>query len=107
MKLFLGSKYEPATTAVRIILVAAMIQLVFGWTKSLPISIGRPGLRVVSSGIEAATLLPLVVLFGSLWGVTGAAGAVLASTVVFALTWLVLLQRLTAGRLRPVEPAPA
>ena len=52
-------------------------------------------------------LLPVLAVFGELWGVTGAAGAVLVSTCAFALTWAVLLQRLTAGRLTPVEPAPA
>jgi O-antigen/teichoic acid export membrane protein len=107
VKLFLGSAYAPATDAVRLVLVAAMIQLVLGWTKSFPVTVGRPGLRIVAYGVETATLLPLVILFGRLWGVTGAAGAVLVSSCAYALTWVVLLQRLTAGRLRPVEPAPA
>jgi Na+-driven multidrug efflux pump len=62
---------------------------------------------VIAHGVETAVLLPLLVAFGDLWGVTGAAGAVLISTCAFALTWAILLQRLTAGRLRPVEPAPA
>lgn len=106
VKLFLGTPYAPATDAVRIVLVAAMIQLVLGWTKSFPVSIGRPGLRVVAHGIETATLLPLVIVFGNKWGVTGAAVAVLVSTCVFAVVWAVLLQRLTVGRLRPVEAAP-
>jgi O-antigen/teichoic acid export membrane protein len=107
VKLVLGDEYAPATTAIRLILVAALIQLVLGWTKSFPVSIGRPGLRVIAHGVETATLLPLLVVFGDLWGVTGAAAAVLVSTCAFALTWAVLLHRLTAGRLRPVEPAPA
>jgi O-antigen/teichoic acid export membrane protein len=107
VKLFLGSPYAPATDAVRIVLVAAMIQLVLGWTKSFPVSIGRPGLRVVAHGIETATLLPLVIVFGNEWGVTGAAVAVLVSTCVFAVVWAVLLRRLTVGRLRPVEATPA
>ena len=107
VKLFLGNAYAPATDAVRLVLVAAMIQLVLGWTKSFPVSIGRPGLRVVANAIETATLLPVLVVFGELWGVTGAAAAVLVSTCAFALTWVVLLRRLTAGRLVPVEPAPA
>jgi O-antigen/teichoic acid export membrane protein len=107
IKLFLGSAYAPATAAARIILVAAMIQLILGWTKSFPVSIGRPGLRVIAHGIETATLLPLIVVFGDKWGVTGAAAAVLVSTCVFAVVWAVLLRRLTVGRLRPVEAAPA
>ena len=51
---FLGDQYAPAIPAARIILVAAAIQVVFGWSKSFPVSIGRPGLRIVASGIEAA-----------------------------------------------------
>ena len=31
-------------------LLAAAVQLVFGWTKSFPVSIGRPGLRTVGTG---------------------------------------------------------
>ena len=40
-----GARYVGATDAVRLMLVAAAIQLIFGWTKSFPVSIGRPGLR--------------------------------------------------------------
>ena len=35
-------------TAARLVLLAAALQLVWGWTKSFPVSIGRPGLRVSS-----------------------------------------------------------
>jgi O-antigen/teichoic acid export membrane protein len=79
-------------------LIAAAIQLVFGWTKSLPVSIGRPGLRVLAHGVETAVLVPLLVVLGSRWEATGAAGAVLIATVVFALVWAVLATRL---RLHP------
>jgi len=105
IKLFLGPPYVAATAAVRLVLVAAMIQLILGWTKSFPVSIGRPGLRVIAHGIETATLLPLVVVLGNKWGVTGAAAAVLVSTCAFAVVWTVLLRRLSAGRLRPIEAA--
>ncbi len=107
VRVFLGHAYQPTTDAVRIVLVAATIQLILGWTKSFPVSIGRPGLRVIAHGIETATLLPLVVILGKAWGVTGAAAAVLVSTLVFASVWAVLLRRLTANRSRPVEAAPA
>ena len=64
-------------------LLAAALQFVFGWSKSLPVSIGRPGLRVLAHGVESVVMIPLVVVLGREWGATGAAGAVLASTVVF------------------------
>ena len=92
--LVLGDRFVPATDAARVILLAAAVQVVFGWTKSLPVSIGRPGLRVVAHGIETAVLVPLLVVFGREWGATGAAGAVVAATVVFAVVWTVLLVRL-------------
>ena len=99
VKFFLGDQYSPAIPAARIILVAAAIQVVFGWSKSFPVSIGRPGLRIVASGIEAAVMLPLILVFGSLWGATGAAVAVVVSSVAFAITWIVILIRLRRGPL--------
>jgi O-antigen/teichoic acid export membrane protein len=101
----LGHKYVPATDAARIVLGAAAIQLILGWTKSFPVTIGRPGLRIVAHGIETAVLLPLIVVFGKLWGVTGAAAAVLASSGVFALVWAVLVLRLRKSPL-PARPGP-
>ena len=88
--------YGDAVDAARIVLLAGAIQLVYGWSKSLPISIGRPYLRVVAHGIETVVLVPLLVVLGREWGATGAAFAVLASTVVFAVVWTVLLARIRA-----------
>jgi O-antigen/teichoic acid export membrane protein len=97
VRFFFGSEYEGAVTAARIVLVAAALQLVLGWTKSFPVSIGRPGLRVVAHGAEALVLLPLTVVFGAQWGVTGAAVAILVSVVVFGAVWAVLLARVKSG----------
>ena len=47
---------EHATTAARLVLVAAALQLIWGWTKSFPVSIGRPGLRIVAQTVEIAVL---------------------------------------------------
>jgi O-antigen/teichoic acid export membrane protein len=94
VRILLGDAYTPATDAARLILVAAAIQLVLGWTKSFPVTIGRPGLRIVAHAVEAAVLLPLILLFGDLWGVTGAGGAVLVSSLAFGATWGLLVLRL-------------
>ena len=96
VRVVFGSEYLPAVDAARIVLVAAAILLVLGWSKSLPVTIGRPHLRIVTHGIETAVLLPLVLVFGARWDVTGAAVAVLVSTLVFAATWAVVLIRLRA-----------
>ncbi len=94
VRLVLTERYLPAVDAARVMLLAAAVQLVYGWTKSLPVSIGRPNLRLVAHGIETAVLIPLIVPLGREWGATGAAVAVVASTLVFAAVWTVLLLRL-------------
>ncbi|MGL6279335.1 MAG: lipopolysaccharide biosynthesis protein [Gaiella sp.] len=91
-----GDEYAAAVDAARIVLLAAAIYLVLGWTKSFPTTVGRPGLRILSHGIETVALLPLTAVFGALWGATGAAVAILVAAAVFAVVWAILLVRLRA-----------
>jgi O-antigen/teichoic acid export membrane protein len=93
VRLVFGRQYLDASTAARVILFAAALQFVYGWSKSLPVSIGKPGLRVWAHGLETALLLPLVVAFGWAWGVTGAGVAMLVSTAGFVAVWTVFLAR--------------
>jgi O-antigen/teichoic acid export membrane protein len=94
VRVVFGSEYLPAVDAARIVLVSAAILLVLGWSKSLPVTIGRPRLRIVTHSLEALVLLPLVVVLGERYGVTGAAVAILVSTLAFAAAWVVILARL-------------
>ncbi len=89
-----GEEYESAVTAARIVLLAAAIQFAIGWTKSLPVTIGRPRLRIVTHGLETLVVIPLTAVLGAEWGATGAAIAVLVSTVVFAIAWAIALSRI-------------
>jgi len=102
IRIVFTDKYEPATDAARLMLLAGAVGLVFAWTKSLPVSVGRPELRIATHGIETLVLIPLVLVFGSIWDATGAAAAVLVATIVFALTWAIAVVRLhrehTAGQ---------
>jgi O-antigen/teichoic acid export membrane protein len=93
VRLVFGRQYLDAATAARVILFAAALQFVYGWSKSLPVSIGKPALRVWAHGLETALLLPLVVAFGWAWGVTGAGVAMLVSTAGFVAVWTVFLAR--------------
>jgi O-antigen/teichoic acid export membrane protein len=99
-----GQKYADAVEAARIILLAAAIQFAIGWTKSLPVTVGRPQLRIVTHGIETLVVIPLVIVLGAEWGATGAAVAVLVSTLVFAASWAVALTRLRTHM--ATDPAP-
>jgi O-antigen/teichoic acid export membrane protein len=88
------SKFVGASAAARVFVLVAAVQLVVGWTKSFPVTIGRPGLRVWTHGIETALVLPLVLVLGSVWGATGAAVAVLAGMCAFAVVWLLVFFRI-------------
>jgi O-antigen/teichoic acid export membrane protein len=83
-----------AVTAARIIVVAGAVQFVVGWSKSFAVTVGRPQWRIWSHGIETVVLLPLAVLLGWKWGAAGASVAVLASSVAFAVVWVVLFLRI-------------
>jgi O-antigen/teichoic acid export membrane protein len=98
--------YDAALDAARIILLVGALQLVFGWTKSFPVSIGRPNLRILAHGVETIVLIPFLLVMGAEWGAAGAAGAVLVATIAFAAVWSVLVLRLRKGALR-VGPSPA
>jgi O-antigen/teichoic acid export membrane protein len=102
VRLVYHAKYVPASNAFRVMLLAAVLQLVFGWTKSFPVSIGRPGMRTLGQALEIAALVPGVLVLGALYGATGAAGGILAGSVVLAAFWTFGLLRLP----RP-EAAPA
>ena len=104
MPYFMGLAYGPdyrahATDAARLVLLAAALQVIWGWSKSFPVSIGRPNLRLIAMGIEIAVFVPLLLWFGSMWGATGGAAAMLVSTSVFCALWAVLLARLWNERI--------
>jgi O-antigen/teichoic acid export membrane protein len=103
VRLVFGGKYLGAVDAARIVVIAGVVQFVVGWSKSFPVTVGRPQLRVWTHGVETLVLLPLAILLGARWGASGAAVAVLASSVVFAAMWAVLYARI---RRAPEPPRP-
>jgi O-antigen/teichoic acid export membrane protein len=94
-----GARWDGAANPVRLMVLGAGIQLVFGWAKSFPVSIGRPELRTVAQVLEIVTLVPLVLILGRLYGASGAAGAFIVSSIVFAVFWSFQLVRLHSGPL--------
>ncbi len=101
-----GPDYVGAAGAARIFVITAAVQLVFGWTKSFPVTIGKPNLRLWTHALETAVVLPLVVVLGDVWGAAGAAGAILAGMCVFALVWAIVFLRIRPDE-RDLGEAPA
>ncbi len=102
-RLLFSAKNVGAVDATRIMICAGALRMIYGWTKSFPVSIGRPALRIWTHGLEMIVLVPLVAILGAEWGASGAAGAVLASSVVFCLAWTVLFLRIQR---EPASTAP-
>ena len=89
-----------ATDAARLVLSRPALQLVWGWTKSFPVSIGRPGLRVIVAGDRDRRLRPAAARVRVDVGRDRAPrGAMLVSTVV--------VLRCLGGRAAPSRAAPA
>jgi O-antigen/teichoic acid export membrane protein len=107
VRLLFTEKNIGATNALRLMVVAGAVQFVVSWAKSFPVSIGRPKLRIWTHGLETLVLVPLVVALGATWGATGAAGAVLASSVVFAAFWIILFLRIRREPDLQIVQAPA
>jgi O-antigen/teichoic acid export membrane protein len=98
-------QYPGAVDATRLILLAAAIAVVWGWTKWFPVAIGKPGLRIWTQSVEILVLIPTLLVLGAKHGATGAAAAVVIAAAVGALTWSVLLFRVRREHLAP-ETAP-
>jgi O-antigen/teichoic acid export membrane protein len=99
-----GPEYVGAASAARLLTLAAAVQLVVGWTKSFPVTIGRPGLRILTHGVETIVVLPLTLVFGALWGAAGAAAAVLVGMCAFAIVWAVVFFRIDPQDIGPPTP---
>jgi O-antigen/teichoic acid export membrane protein len=93
-----GTSASPAIDAARLFLLVAGIQVIWGWAKSFPVSIGRPELRLLAQGTEIAVLIPALLVLGNAYGATGAAGAFVIAAGAFAIAWTVLLLRLRRER---------
>jgi len=93
-----GHAATPATNAARLFLAVAAIQVVLGWSKSFPVSIGRPELRLLAQGAEITVVVPVLLILGSAYGATGGAGAFVIAACVFAAVWTAIVYRLRRER---------
>ena len=98
IRVFYGEEAAPAVSAARLFLIVAAIQVVWGWSKSFPVSIGRPELRLLAQGAEIIVLVPTLLALGAAYGATGGAGAFVIAACVFAAVWTAIVYRLRRER---------
>jgi O-antigen/teichoic acid export membrane protein len=98
LRFLYGHQAVPATGVARLFLAVAAIQVVWGWSKSFPVSIGRPELRLLAQGAEIITLVPALLVLGAAYGAKGGAGAFVIAACVFAAVWSGIVYRLRRER---------
>jgi O-antigen/teichoic acid export membrane protein len=81
-----SSRFRPAVTPARILLIAAGALLLVGWLKTLPAAVGRPHIRTWLALGELVVTMSLVAAL-SHRGASGAAAALSAATVLAAVVW--------------------
>ena len=103
--------YSPAFSGsvdpARIMLIAAVLYLALGWSKTLPAAVGSPGLRTAVAGLDLG-ISALLVWTLAAHGSVGAATAVSVSTALLAVAWWLVL-RTILRRMRQQDgrlPAP-
>jgi O-antigen/teichoic acid export membrane protein len=94
----ISTMYTPAFSGsvapARILLIAAVLYLALGWTKTLPAATGRPGLRTAVAGVDLGVSLLLVWALAT-HGSVGAATAVSISTALLVVAWWLVLRSIS------------
>ncbi|CAB4708968.1 MAG: oligosaccharide flippase family protein [Actinobacteria bacterium] len=98
-----SGKWAAAANPCRVMVLVACVQLIFAWTKTFPVSIGRPGLRLAGQAVEIAVLVPALLALTVVWGATGAAIGALISSLALAGFWIVWIGRIRRGTLSRSE----
>jgi O-antigen/teichoic acid export membrane protein len=93
----LSSSFDDAVTPTRILLVAAVAQLAYGWAKTFPAAIGRPQIRTFVSVVEIVVTVSLLLALSEA-AAEGAAAAVSISSLVLLVLWLSIAARVLSGR---------
>jgi O-antigen/teichoic acid export membrane protein len=93
----LSSSFDDAVTPTRILLVAAVAQLAYGWAKTFPAAIGRPQIRTFVSVVEIVITVSLLLALHEA-AAEGAAAAVSISSAVLLVLWLSIAARVLSAR---------
>jgi O-antigen/teichoic acid export membrane protein len=101
----LGEKWLPAVGPLRILAVLGLVKAFAATTGEALLALDRGKLRLVLAIVHVLLIVPLVVGFTSLWGLNGAAAAMLIADVATGVPAIVVVMRLLA--LRPAELALA
>jgi lipopolysaccharide exporter len=102
VRIFLGDKWTPMTTALKILAVSGLIRAVVATGTSLYLSLYRPHLEFITTLVSMAGMAIAVFPMTSRWGLTGTATAVLLGNAIVLPFWVVNYIRLVRGPVGPL-----
>ena len=104
-----GAEFEPAVGATRVMLIAAVLHLAAGWSKTLPAAVGRPALRSAIAGVFLVISVGVTAALAADHGAMAGAVGNLAAIAAVSVGWFLIVERVLSGVAPPppVEPAPS
>jgi O-antigen/teichoic acid export membrane protein len=96
--LIYGPSFVSSVTAARLLVLAALVRGLTSWSKVLAFAIGRPGMRLVVTTVDAILLVSATWMFAVHGTLEGVAAAHLTIAVLISGLWLKLAMSVeTAG----------
>jgi O-antigen/teichoic acid export membrane protein len=102
VRVFLGEKWTPMATALRILAVSGLIRAIVSTGSSLYLSVYRPRLEFITTLLSMAVMASAVFPFTSRWGLVGTAAAVLLGNALVLPVWAANYFRLIRGGVGPL-----
>jgi O-antigen/teichoic acid export membrane protein len=92
LPLVYGHRFSVAVPAARLLVLAALVRIVTAWSKTFPLAIGRPGLRLLLLVVDGAALVFVTALFARR-PIAWLAGGQLVVAIVVSAIWLAIAWR--------------
>jgi len=102
VRVFLGEKWTPMNTALKILAVSGLIRAIVATGASLYLSLYRPRLEFFTTVLSTAGMAIAVFPLTLRWGLTGTAAAVLVGNALVIPVWVANYFRLTRGSAGPL-----
>jgi O-antigen/teichoic acid export membrane protein len=102
VRVFLGDKWTPMNTALKILAISGMLRAIVATGTSLYLAVYRPRLEFLTTVLGTAAMVIAVFPMTSRWGLAGTAAAVLLGNAVVLPVWVVNYFRLARGGARPL-----
>jgi lipopolysaccharide exporter len=100
VRVFMGDKWTPMSTALKILAVSGLIRAIVATGSSLYLSLYRPSLEFITTFLSMAGMVIAIFPLTARWGLAGTAAAVLLGNAIVVPFWVSNYVRLIHGAAR-------